>query len=82
VEDHRANHRNRTYKAGAIDFGLGTFDCTVRNLTDKGASLETASPFGLPDRFNLVISSDGIRKPCRVVWRRGQRLGVLFIASA
>ena len=81
MEDHRASRRNRTYKAGVIDFGFGSFDCTVRNLTDKGASLETASPFGLPDRFNLLLASDGSRKACRVVWRRGQRLGVVFIAS-
>ena len=81
MEDHRAVHRSRTYKAGTIDFGIGSFDCTVRNLSTKGASLETASPFGLPDRFNLYISSNGTRKACRVVWRRGQRLGVVFIAS-
>lgn len=79
MEDHRASHRNRTYKAGSIDFGLGLLDCTVRNLTDKGASLETASPFGFPDRFNLLVVSDGTQKACRVVWRRGQRLGVVFI---
>ena len=78
--DRRTSHRNRTYKAGTIDFGIGSFDCTVRNLSDKGASLETASPFGLPDRFNLHLASDGTRRACRVVWRRGQRLGVVFIA--
>ena len=82
MKDHRASHRNRTYQSGSIDFGVGTFDCTVRNLTDKGAMLETASPFGLPDRFNLFITSDGTRMSCRVVWRRGQRLGVVFVAPA
>jgi hypothetical protein len=81
MEDHRTSQRIRTYKAGTIDFGLGSFECTVRNLSDKGASLETASPFGIPDRFNLRLASDGTRKACRVVWRRGQRLGVVFIAS-
>jgi len=78
--EHRARHRNRTFKAGTIDFGVGTFDCTVRNLTDGGAMLETASPFGIPDRFKLIVAPDNVRRPCRVVWRRGQRLGVVFIA--
>ena len=80
MSEQRAKHRNRTYKTGTVDFGVGTFDCTVRNLTDRGAMLEASSPFGLPDRFKLVIASEGVRRPCRVVWRRGTRLGVVFIA--
>lgn len=80
MNEQRITPRNRTLKSGAIDFGIGTLDCTVRNLTDQGAMLETASPFGLPDRFKLIIASDGTRRVCRVVWRRGQRLGVVFVA--
>ena len=83
MEERRKLPRARTLKSGKIVFNLHScvVDCTVRNLNDKGASLETASPFGLPDRFNLRLASDGTRKACRVVWRRGQRLGVVFIAS-
>ena len=47
--EQRNEHRPRTFKGGTIDFGVGTFDCTVRNLTVQGALLDTVSPFGLPD---------------------------------
>ena len=79
MDEQRNEHRPRTFKGGTIDFGVGTFDCTVRNLTAQGALLDTASPFGLPDRFRLVVASQAISRQCRVVWRRGTRLGVIFI---
>jgi hypothetical protein len=79
MNDHRTSQRNRTFKAGIIDFGWGGFDCIVRNLSERGASLELANPHGMADRFALIITSERTRKACRVVWRRGQRLGVIFL---
>jgi hypothetical protein len=31
-------------KTGTIEFGGGGFDCTIRNIYDKGAALEVVSP--------------------------------------
>jgi hypothetical protein len=77
-EKPRAALRRRILKAGSISFGGGTIDCTVRNISDSGAALEVASPLCIPDRFNLVIRSDNLNRPCRIVWRKEKRLGVAF----
>ena len=63
-------------KAGTIEFGGGALDCTVRNVSN--AALQFASPVGIPAKFKLVIPCDGLRFACRVVWRKGLRVGVMF----
>jgi hypothetical protein len=74
----RTAPRNRVLKAGTIEFGRSAIDCTIRNLSTKGAALEVASPIGIPEKFTLVLTSDGLHFPCRVVWRRERRIGVVF----
>jgi hypothetical protein len=41
-----------------------------------GACLELFPMVALPDRFELLYGS--VRKKCRIVWRRGIRIGVAF----
>jgi hypothetical protein len=77
-DEHRANPRRRLLKTGLIAFGGGTISCTVRNLSEDGAALDVTSPLGIPAEFNLVMSPGQINVPCRVVWRKGTRLGVHF----
>jgi mono/diheme cytochrome c family protein len=43
MDEHRSIPRHRVLKAATISFGGGTISCTVRNLSDSGASLEVAS---------------------------------------
>jgi hypothetical protein len=50
----------------------------VRNLLDTGATLEVASPVGIPDEFDLVFKADGSVRPGRVIWRKETRIGVEF----
>jgi len=76
--EHRTAPRHRVLKAGTIEFGGGGIDCTVRNLSDSGAALDVASPVGIPDSFDLVITAEHLRKHCRVVWRKEKRIGVTF----
>jgi hypothetical protein len=44
----------------------------------EGAALEVASPVGIPAEFNLLISGNIAKRPCRVVWVRDKRIGVAF----
>ena len=78
--DRRSSPRHRVLKTGKIvvNAGRSTFDCTVRNLSDTGALLLVASSIGIPDQFQLVISAEPPR-PCRVVRRTAQELGVSFV---
>jgi hypothetical protein len=78
MSEKRIAPRKRILKAGKIEFGWGAIDCVVRNISSTGASLEVESPVGIPDRFDLVIVLDRLRRQSRVVWRKEKRLGVRF----
>jgi hypothetical protein len=79
LENHRAALRQRVLKSGTIEFDGGTIDCVVRNVSETGAALEVASPLGIPSEFNLLIPGRHGNQPCRVVWRKENRIGVAFI---
>ena len=70
--------RRRMSKAGTIEFGGRGIDCSVRNLSDAVAALEVEAPLFIPDRFKLFVSSDQIKRPCYIVWRKEKRIGVAF----
>ena len=70
--------RRRSFKAGTIGFGEGQIDCIVKNLSDTGAGLEVSTPLYIPEQFTLLVSSDDFKRLCQVVWRRGNRIGVVF----
>jgi len=78
LENNRIAPRQRTLKAGTIEFSGSTIDCVVRNISDGGAALEVASPVGIPAEFNLLISGNIAKRPCRVVWVKDKRIGVAF----
>jgi len=77
MNENRIGPRKRVLKTGAIEFRGGVIDCTVRNLSDTGAALSVESPVGIPTEFNLIVS-DQVKRMCRVVWRKENRLGVAF----
>ena len=76
-DDNRSAPRHKVLKAATISFGGGAISCTVRNLSDSGASLEGASQIGIPD--SVVLELDGGGRRCRVVWRKEKRIGVRFV---
>ncbi len=77
-DEHRETARRRVLKAGTIQFGGDAVPCMVRNLSETGAALEITSPLWFPDHFTLVVSSEGLSKPCQIVWRKEKRIGVKF----
>jgi hypothetical protein len=78
MDEKRAIPPRRVLKAGVIEVSGGTINCTVRNLSSVGASLDVSTPVGIPDTFILTIPSDGLRFACRVVWRKAERIGIRF----
>ena len=75
-DEHRIAPRHRVLKGARIQFGGGSIDCTVRNISETGAALEVTSPLGIPTEFTLVTENE--QRPCRVVWRKEKRIGVTF----
>jgi len=76
--EHRNTQRQRTLKAGKIILHHGTsvIDCTVRNISATGASITLPNAATVPADFELQI--DGQARPCKVAWRRLDRMGVKF----
>jgi hypothetical protein len=77
MESKRGAPRQRILKPGRIEFNGSAIDCVVRNISDTGAAVEVTSQLGIPAEFNLQISGSG-RRPCQVMWRRKNRIGVAF----
>jgi hypothetical protein len=78
-ENRRRSARQRVLKRGQIIFNGRTavIDCTVHDISATGARLRTGSPIGIPDTFDLTIA-DGPARPCRVVWRKPDQMGIEF----
>ncbi len=61
-----------------LEDGARTIGCTVLDFSLRGARLEIDRQIELPERFNLLLSSDGITRSCRLAWRRDNSMGVEF----
>ena len=72
--------RDKVIYGGVAEIGEPgvSSDCVVRNISDTGAQLEVASPVGIPGEFNLLISGNIAKRPCRVAWVKDKRIGVAF----
>ncbi len=80
MSEQTINHHGRTLLAGRIicNFGQSTIDCLVRRISDHGATIEVASPFGIPDHFHLLIPDEGAPRPCKLVWQSEKEVGLEF----
>src|ERR1700719_4751403 len=52
-------------------------ECTVIDLSQRGARL-SLDPTNVPNEFRLLIAANGLRRRCKIVWRRGKEVGVAF----
>ena len=71
--------RRKIHKAGSVIVdNRRPVTCMVHNISATGAALSIRQPSILPDAFVLVLEMEHRRRPCHVVWRRGNRIGVTF----
>lgn len=84
MSENRKSQRHKVFKAATIEFNRagGGISCIVRNVSDGGACLEVASPFGIPPDFDLHIAGDTVGQHCRAIWRTPKRIGVAFIDAS
>jgi hypothetical protein len=80
----RTNKRLKVLKTGKIIFNnsLSVMSCTIRDLSDTGAKLifgETAT--NLPDDFRLIFTQDNTMRDVKVMWRKGETVGVHFTSE-
>lgn len=73
----------RALKDGkAVLSNWSTIDCTIRDLASGGARLQFGGVTELPDEFRLLYVSSNKLVPARIVWHRGQTVGVSFSGPA
>lgn len=81
--ERRATLRRRSLKPAILSFnkGFSTFECIVRNLSEKGAMLSLGETFALPSTF--VVRLDGMApRTAQVRWRTTSSVGVEFVGTA
>lgn len=78
LTERRSETRRRVFKGGVITFNGAGIDCTVRNISKRGAALDVANAAMIPPRFSLAIKADDFIARCRMVWNNGQRVGIAF----
>ena len=84
ASDQRIAPRLKALLAAKISFnnGQSTLDCLIRNLSDTGAKLIVSAAIALPDGFDLLIPQKSVTRRVRIVWRRGEAMGVRFDEDA
>ena len=78
MNERRAIPRQRVFKAGTIEFDGGGVDCTIRNISSRGAALDVQSPVGIPHEIMLRIVSQNESHHGHIVWRKERRVGIAF----
>jgi PilZ domain len=79
--DRRQNTRDKVIYGGVAGIGEGgaTRDCVVRNISEKGASLEFDNVIKLPkEQISLTIARKGRSFLARIIWWRDNFVGVAF----
>lgn len=73
----RAELRKRVLKGAKLVFNGGVIDCTVLNISAKGARVLLPMPMPLPEQVALHLSG-GVIYNARRRWGRGQDVGFEF----
>ncbi len=77
-KERRKSQRMRTLKGGRVIFGnrLCTFDCVVRDRSDRGARLKVVAPEFVPNSFFLSIPKEECEVEAVVKHRADGEIGV------
>jgi hypothetical protein len=81
VQERRRVPRGRTYLGGKIVFNdrYSSMDCLIRDMSPNGAKVIFTNTVGVPDEFDLEIKKTCETRRIRVVWRRADEAGVMFL---
>ena len=84
MRDRRESARDKVIYGGVaeLDDRGGTRECIVRNISDKGASVEFSNTMDLPkEQISLRIARKGRSFLAKVVWWRDNFVGLAFSAE-
>ena len=81
MHDRRENARDKVIYGGVAEIGDNgaSRECIVRNISDKGASVEFSNVVNLPrEQMSLRIARKGRSFLAKVVWWRDNFVGLAF----
>lgn len=85
VVDRRLETRAKCYRGGKIIVDeLGTaYECIFKDLSWFGARLQMLNSTPLPTSFKIAFAAGNNINPfdCKIAWRDGDNLGVIFTQS-
>jgi len=79
--DRRESARDKVIYGGVAEIGErgATRECVVRNISEKGASLEFSNVVRLPkEQMSLTIARKGRSFLAKIIWWRDNFVGVAF----
>jgi hypothetical protein len=56
----------------------GPSPCCIRNITNLGAGIQLDGTTVVPDEFDISFDRFRTRRVCRLIWSRGDFVGVAF----
>jgi hypothetical protein len=83
--DRRQSVRDKVMYGGVAEIGESgaTRDCIVRNISDRGATIEFSNVVQLPkEQISLRIARKGRSFLAKVIWWRDNFVGVAFRAES
>ena len=83
--DRRESVRDKVMYGGVAEIGERgtTRDCIVRNISDRGATIEFSNVVNLPkEQISLRIARKGRSFLAKVIWWRDNFVGVAFRAES
>ena len=80
-DERRSSARQRTVLRGCVYYNKrsAAADCLVRDVSDSGARLELSENVVIPDLIELYIPKKEEMFHARVLWRRGNEVGVAYV---
>ncbi|XIA63173.1 PilZ domain-containing protein [Bradyrhizobium sp. TZ2] len=81
MRDRRESTRDKVMYGGVAEIGEhgATRECIVRNISDKGATIEFSNVVQLPEeQLSLRIARKGRSFLAKVIWWRDNFVGVAF----
>ena len=80
----RVAKRLRVLKSAKLIFNnnQSIIDCGVRDMSTTGAKLNCARATDVPDDVRFLLNQDNTIRDARVMWRRGEMLGIHFTSDA
>ena len=85
MRDRRESVRDKVMYGGVAEIGEHgtTRECIVRNISDKGATIEFSNVIELPrEQLSLRIARKGRSFMAKVIWWRDNFVGVAFRAES